>query len=95
MKRKIRPDRDVTMAMLDSLTEKELSECVSAAIAMVGADAYVPDQLHSCNACGTTEAMLGDYQRCGGCKDIFYCSPECQKTDWSKHKKSCKRKNKK
>ncbi|GAB7335189.1 hypothetical protein MBLNU13_g07614t1 [Cladosporium sp. NU13] len=27
---------------------------------------------------------------CGGCKDISYCSPECQQADWHVHKLLCK-----
>jgi hypothetical protein len=27
---------------------------------------------------------------CGGCKDISYCSPECQQADWNVHKLLCK-----
>jgi hypothetical protein len=29
-------------------------------------------------------------QKCAKCKDISYCSKECQKTHWPKHKKECK-----
>ena len=45
-----------------------------------------------CNNCGNAEAkgkMV--FGVCGGCKQAFYCSPECQKEDWSKkHKNECK-----
>ena len=27
--------------------------------------------------------------RCGKCKDIFYCSAECQQCDWNRHKLGC------
>ena len=29
-------------------------------------------------------------QRCGGCQLVAYCSRECQKDDWSRHKFACK-----
>ncbi|KAF7305519.1 MYND-type domain-containing protein [Mycena chlorophos] len=29
-------------------------------------------------------------QRCSTCKRVFYCSPECQRDDWSAHKAECK-----
>jgi len=29
--------------------------------------------------------------RCGVCKKVSYCSPECQKSDWSFHKRNCKK----
>lgn len=29
-------------------------------------------------------------ERCSLCKAVYYCSSECQKTDWKNHKNSCK-----
>lgn len=29
---------------------------------------------------------------CGACRSVFYCSPECQKRDWTnRHKPLCKK----
>ena len=33
---------------------------------------------------------LGD-QRCGKCKQVHYCSKECQKAHWATHKQTCTR----
>ncbi|KAJ3068000.1 hypothetical protein HDU98_008814 [Podochytrium sp. JEL0797] len=30
-----------------------------------------------------------DFQRCGGCQRVRYCSRECQRADWKEHKKVC------
>ncbi len=38
-----------------------------------------------CHVCGKKGA-----KKCTGCKAIAYCSTECQKKDWSKHKTFCK-----
>jgi hypothetical protein len=29
--------------------------------------------------------------QCSRCKDVFYCSRECQKIDWSTHKRTCQK----
>lgn len=29
--------------------------------------------------------------RCGSCKSVRYCSPECQKGHWKAHKKKCRK----
>lgn len=38
-----------------------------------------------CEICGKSE----DIKRCAKCKVVAYCSRECQKSDWKKHKKIC------
>jgi hypothetical protein len=39
----------------------------------------------ACTLCGKT----GDLRQCNKCKSISYCSRDCQKRDWKKHKKNC------
>ena len=29
------------------------------------------------------------FQQCSGCHAVRYCSKDCQKADWKKHKKMC------
>jgi len=29
--------------------------------------------------------------KCGKCKDVYYCDGDCQKQDWVRHKKTCKK----
>jgi len=41
---------------------------------------------HVCNNC---EDVGMGFQRCSRCKAVWYCSPECQKANWTKHKASC------
>lgn len=40
-----------------------------------------------CEACFKTRAKLGI---CLGCKQAWYCSPECQKRAWKTHRNCCK-----
>ena len=37
-----------------------------------------------CSICATPTRNL-----CNGCRKIYYCSTECQSSDWKKHKKIC------
>ncbi|KAI0684350.1 hypothetical protein C8Q76DRAFT_804038 [Earliella scabrosa] len=61
----------------------------------MAADVLVPESelAHACARCGRWETQLGPrFLRCGGCKDRYYCSKECQKDDWTRayHKGECK-----
>lgn len=44
-----------------------------------------------CRTCNNVNAAL----RCSACKSVTYCNENCQRTDWPKHKKFCKKKSKK
>jgi hypothetical protein len=39
-----------------------------------------------CAVCGTTEGKL---QRCGDCKNVYYCGREHQREDYKSHKLVC------
>ena len=39
----------------------------------------------NCARCGNSAK-----NRCGACKSIFYCSTNCQREDWKRHKAKCK-----
>ena len=40
--------------------------------------------------CRTCLGMPTELLRCSACKKTYYCSKECQKKDWKKHKPRCK-----
>ena len=40
-----------------------------------------------CSSCGRKSVKL---KKCGACSKAWYCSQECQRSDWKEHKKVCK-----
>ncbi|KAJ9652709.1 hypothetical protein H2201_009203 [Coniosporium apollinis] len=43
-----------------------------------------------CASCAKTKSNSGiDLKRCAKCQTTHYCSRECQKADWKKHKRVC------
>ncbi|KAG9392797.1 zinc finger MYND domain-containing protein [Carpediemonas membranifera] len=46
-------------------------------------------EVDRCACCGSTEGISGKLLRCSRCKKVMYCSRECQKADWKRHKLVC------
>ena len=46
------------------------------------------DGMKKCAFCGK---LLQRPKHCGRCKLVYYCSIECQRPHWKKHKKTCKK----
>ncbi len=46
-------------------------------------------RLSFCAGCNEKESDECKLSLCGRCQDTAYCSKECQKSDWAKHKKTC------
>jgi hypothetical protein len=46
--------------------------------------------LPQCDHCKTIQKV----RKCGSCKNVAYCSVECQKNDWASHKAVCSFKKK-
>jgi hypothetical protein len=42
----------------------------------------------SCHHCGKDDVKM---RACSGCEKAHYCDATCQKADWKKHKKECKK----
>ena len=40
--------------------------------------------------CGATAATNTNMKKCSICQIVFYCSKECQKADWRRHKVDCR-----
>lgn len=45
-----------------------------------------PPRCRKCQKEGSDRAPL---KRCGGCKKVTYCGPECARHDWKDHKEKC------
>ncbi|KAJ7033860.1 hypothetical protein C8F04DRAFT_1103590 [Mycena alexandri] len=43
----------------------------------------------ACAGCHTVVADRSVLRKCARCQNVWYCSRECQKTDWPSHKKIC------
>ncbi|TDL16489.1 hypothetical protein BD410DRAFT_622369 [Rickenella mellea] len=39
--------------------------------------------------CGKLESRVMEWKRCAACKEVWYCSGQCQKVDWPVHKPRC------
>jgi hypothetical protein len=53
----------------------------------------VPDPKikYFCTQCGKPDKIEGrNLFKCSACKQVYYCSKECQRADWKNHKESCK-----
>lgn len=43
-----------------------------------------------CDSPGCTSGSTGSLALCGGCKQVRYCSRDCQTRAWKSHKNYCK-----
>jgi hypothetical protein len=53
---------------------------------------YVKHANPICRPCGKNPTQNPEikFKRCGTCQTVYYCSRECQRNDWKKHKEICK-----
>ena len=52
----------------------------------LGYDRYTTNKhVKTCYKCGSSQKLM----KCSRCKTVHYCSKECQKSDWGRHKSSC------
>ncbi|KAF7290580.1 hypothetical protein MIND_01298100 [Mycena indigotica] len=48
-----------------------------------------PREVKGCDYCGKPWSEESPLKNCGRCRIARYCSPQCQKNSWPKHKKTC------
>jgi hypothetical protein len=53
-------------------------------------DQQIKERL-SYKSCSNCSERYTTMQKCLGCESVYYCNKECQKNDWKRHKKDCKK----
>lgn len=58
---------------------------------LFGANRHTVSPKNHCHACHDLVIRDDDHPlwKCGKCKNAYYCSKECQETDWPNHRGSC------
>ena len=83
-------DHNAYRARLALEDPAEYNKAMSAPLGFVNIDPPSPSDLQ-CAVCPKNAADAGvRLKKCGGCSSIFYCSPECSRAHWPRHKAQCK-----
>lgn len=79
------------LSVVQSATKEEnsLSDSIWATMKGQIEDGFLSQSCTECRADGKSPSIT--MQRCGGCGNAWYCSRECQRTDWKHHKSFCKK----
>lgn len=69
--------------------QRSLHEHVKSVVRREGGSSFGPEIL-SCRSCFRDFCKERPCQACARCQATLYCSSECQKLDWKRHKGQCK-----
>ena len=80
------------IASMESIDPKLIIQQLAAALQEMGPDKNLPSVtlLPACSTCNKISIPGKSHLVCGRCKNSIYCSKQCQKNDWSQHKKTCR-----
>jgi len=92
------PEDDKIMIIFNCngpLCHKNLTITLNRVLSMIKDENGCSCGLKYFNRCSYCEKLTHkDLLRCSRCKDKYYCSRDCQRSDWLKHKKTCVEKKK-
>ena len=72
------------------ITSKEFMKYSLNELPLSQGDIVLKDKKEREKECGSCEFVSQHIsQRCGGCKEVYYCNETCQSLDWNKHKNFC------
>ncbi|KAI8339121.1 hypothetical protein BC941DRAFT_394560 [Chlamydoabsidia padenii] len=80
--------------ILASMPKKKYNEKIEQLIKAGILNTSYPASPNNCSHCGATHLKDSPGKAllcCGGCKSIYYCGRECQKSDFKNHKATCKK----
>ena len=82
------------VAYAEALVDKDLIQSYREQIGVSGAGstAAAAVSAEKCHSCGATQSKSGgQLKKCLRCLTAKYCSAECQKKDWKKHRPGCEK----
>jgi hypothetical protein len=72
------------------VTSKEFMKYSLTDFPLSQGDIIIKDKKKREQDCGCCEFVSQNIsQRCGGCREVYYCDETCQSLDWSRHKNFC------
>ena len=55
----------------------------------ITADRNVFTAVNGCVTCRKSVPAVAELKKCKACRVVYYCSKECQRADWPRHKREC------
>jgi hypothetical protein len=72
------------------VTSKEFMKYSLTDLPLSQGDIIIKNKKKREQECGCCEFVSQNIsQRCGGCREVYYCDETCQSLDWSRHKNFC------
>ncbi len=76
---------DAFQKSLCNLSQSQFEELLDAAKMKSFVARFVAQNQNNCKVCTAKDCK----KRCGGCRNVVYCSVACQQSDWPRHRAEC------